>query len=287
MVVAHHHPDNMGSHQPDEVDKPHPGYDDRAGQAAQDHVRQSQPLHMDAQAYGGFLAAEQGVVIPAMADAIQKQNQDHAGHDPQVTPAGAAQVSEGPEYQACKLDLVGKILDQCGCAAQHGADCHTGQHDPLRGDLLQPGQAQDHNRHGNGAKEGPQGNANAAGQIQGNDGKGRAKGGTLRYAQGGGGCQGIVKNGLQNTPRQPKPRACHNGGADPRHPVVPNDQIDLFIRGFPENSLDQLRYRCAIGPGTEGKQDGHQKQQRQEQQKQNAPGLIFAIVRQLVLTHQW
>ena len=39
--------------------------------------------------------------------------------------------------------------------------------------------------------------------------------------------------------------------------------------------------------GTEGKQDGHQKQQRQEQQKQNAPGLIFAIVRQLVLTHQW
>ena len=131
------------------------------------------------------------------------------------------------------------------------------------------------------------GNANAAGQIQGNDGKGRAKGGTLRYAQGGSGCQGIVKNGLQNTPRQPKPSACDNGGADPRHPVVPNDQIDLFIRGSPENSLDQLRYRRVIGPGTEGKQDGHQKQQRQEQQKQNAPGLIFAIVRQLVFTHQW
>ena len=72
-----------------------------------------------------------------------------------------------------------------------------------------------------------------------------------------------------------------------RSAVVPNDQIDLFIRGSPENSLDQLRYRCVIGPGTEGKQDGHQKQQRQEQQKQNAPGLIFAIVRQLVLTHQW
>ena len=95
-----------------------------------------------------------------------------------------------------------------------------------------------------------------------------------------------MKNGLQNTAGQAKPRSRHNGGADTGHSVIANHQIDLFIRGSSEDSPDKLRHRGVIGAGTQGQQHGHQKQQRQKHQEQDAANLVFSVVRQLVFRRQ-
>ena len=140
MVVSHHHPNNVGCNQTDEIDQTHIGHDDGAGQAAQHHIRKGQPLHMDAQADSGFLPVQQGVVIPTVGEAVNQQDQHHDAHGPQVLPPGAAQVAKSPENQTGQLDLVGKILNQRGSTAEHGADGHTRQNDSLRRHLLEPGQ---------------------------------------------------------------------------------------------------------------------------------------------------
>ena len=95
-----------------------------------------------------------------------------------------------------------------------------------------------------------------------------------------------MKNGLQNTAGQPKPRSRHNGGADTGHSVITNHQIDFLIRGSSEDSPDKLRHRGIIGAGTQGQQHGHQKQQCQKNQKQGAANLVFSVVRQLVFRRQ-
>lgn len=132
--------------------------------------------------------------------------------------------------------------------------------------------------HRNGADERPQGNGNAAGEIQGDDGKGSAEGSALGNAQGGGGCQRVMENGLEDAARQTQPGTGDNGGANAGQAIVADDQIHLFVGGFPEDALDKLRRWGIIGACTQGKQNGHQQQSSQEHQKEDAPDLIFPVV---------
>ena len=57
MVVAHHHPDDVGRYQTDKTDQTHIRNHHGAGQAAKHHAHKGQALYIDTKADCRFLAA--------------------------------------------------------------------------------------------------------------------------------------------------------------------------------------------------------------------------------------
>ena len=198
MIVAHHKAHDVRRDQPDEVDQANVGHDHRAGKAGQQHIDQREPLHVDAEALRRFLAAEQSVVVPAVGKAVDDQQKDDKRHPPQVAPARAAKIAEGPVDQRGKRDFVGKILHQGRRASEHGADGHARKHDALGGDLPEAAQRQNDGRHCQRPGEGQQRNrpAAGAGNAKADDGKRRAEGRSLRHAERRGRGQRIVQDCL-------------------------------------------------------------------------------------------
>ena len=139
MIVANHHTDNVRGNQADKADKTHIGNDHRAAQTAKQHTHQRQPLYVDTQTDGGLLTTQEGIVIPPPGETVHTKHCNHNAHCANILPAGASQITKGPEYQGGELHLVGKLLDQRSCTGEHGADRHTGQYNTLRSHLAEFG----------------------------------------------------------------------------------------------------------------------------------------------------
>ena len=276
MVVAHRHPHDVGRSQTNEADQSHMGHHHTAAQAAQDQIYQSQPSDPDAQADGDLLAAEKGIVVPAVQIAVSAQSRHRHRHTAQLLPAHCPQITEGPEHQCGKLHFVGKILQEGGGSREHGADGHTRQNDALRRHLPEFRQRQYDQRHGNRAQKRAELDAKAAGaaKAQNHDGKGRAEGRTLGNTQGGCRGQGIAQHRLENAARKPQTGAGQDPGTDPGQPVMLHHDVDLPVSRAPEDAPDQLRKGRFIGARPKTQQDRQHQDAAQHRQKGDAFDLI-------------
>ena len=232
----------MRRDQTDEVDEADVRHDDRADKAREHNVCQRQPLDVDAETQRRLLAGEQGVVVPAVQIAVDDQQQHSQRHAAQGLPARAAEVAEGPEHERRERDLIGEVLQQRGRTGQHGADGNACEHDALRGDLLEPAQAENDGGNEQRAQKRAQRDGPAARvrQTEADDGDGCAERRTLRHAERGGRGEGVAQHGLQNAAREPEPRAGDHGGTDARQAVVADDEVDLIVRRAAENAPDEL-----------------------------------------------
>ena len=243
----------MGADQADEADNAHKGHGHGGQQSAGGHAHKLKAVHPDPQTFRGLRAAFQGVVIPAVAEKVQKgQGREH-GDESDLPVAGPAQVPKGPVHHRGHLHVVCKVLQQGGPAAEQGAQGHAGEHHGGRGEPPQPGQAQQHGHGEHASHKGAQGDqigvydghrhGGAGGvlnaRVQADDGEGGPKGGALGHPQGGGRGQGVAQHVLHHAAGQGQGRAHGDGGQDPGQPHVPDDGRRLPVRSA-HQSLQHL-----------------------------------------------